>query len=190
MSASDPSSPPPVSVGSVPHGAAVPSPGFRLRASTPGDVPGIVGLIGELADYEKLTHLLEVTPEQLHLHLFGPTPAAEAWVAESDDGRGLLAFALFFRNFSTFLGRPGLYLEDLYVQPQARGLGIGRALIERLAQLAVARGCGRFEWSVLDWNAPAIGFYQRLGATVMTEWHLCRVTGEALRRLGGVEGAA
>ena len=154
-----------------------------LRAAEPSDVPAIVGLIGELAAFEKLTHLLEVTPEGLHPHLFGPRPAAEALVAEQ--GQQLIGFALFFTNFSTFLGKPGLYLEDLYVQPAHRGAGVGRALLLRLAGLANERGCGRFEWSVLDWNVDAIRFYQRLGATLLPEWRICRVSGEALRRFGG-----
>jgi len=154
-----------------------------LRVAEPRDVPAIVGLIGELAALEKLTHLLEVTPEGLHPHLFGPRPAAEALVAEQ--GQQLIGFALFFTNFSTFLGKPGLYLEDLYVQPAHRGAGVGRALLLRLAGLANERGCGRFEWSVLDWNVDAIRFYQRLGATLLPEWRICRVSGEALRRFGG-----
>lgn len=154
-----------------------------LRAAEPRDVPAIVGLIRELADFEKLTHLLEVTPEGLHPQLFGARPAAEALVAEHDGQ--LIGFALFFTNFSTFLGKPGLYLEDLYVQPAHRGAGVGRALLMHLAGLARERGCGRFEWSVLDWNADAIRFYERLGATLLPEWRLCRVTGEALSRFGG-----
>ena len=154
-----------------------------LRAAEPRDVAAIVGLIRELAEFERLTHLLEVTPEGLHPHLFGPRPAAEALVAELD-GR-LVGFALFFTNFSTFLGKPGLYLEDLYVQPAHRGAGIGRALLQRLAGLANARGCGRFEWSVLDWNVDAIRFYERLGATLLPEWRICPVSGQALRRFGG-----
>ena len=154
-----------------------------LRAAEPCDVDAIVGLIRELAAFERLTHLVEVTPASLAPHLFGHRPAAEAVVAER---RGaVVAFALFFTNFSNFLGKPGLYLEDLYVQPAERGSGLGRALLEHLARLAVARGCGRFEWSVLDWNERAIGFYERLGATVMPDWRICRVTGEALARLGG-----
>lgn len=157
---------------------------FRLRAATPADGAGIVELIGLLAEYEQLTSLLEVTPASLEQHLFGPRPAAEAWVAEAEDGSGLLGFALAFTNFSTFLGRPGLYLEDLYVRESARGLGVGRALLRHLAAVALARDYGRFEWSVLDWNAPAIRFYEAMGATVMPDWRICRVTGEALRTLG------
>ena len=157
------------------------TPAFVLRAAQPRDVPAIVGLIAELAEFEQLTHLLQVTPERLHPHLFGERPVAEAQVAEV--GGEVVAFALFFTNFSTFLAQPGLYLEDLYVQPAQRRLGIGQALLQRLAQLAVERGCGRFEWSVLDWNANAIGFYERMGATVMPDWRICRVTGTALAAL-------
>jgi GNAT superfamily N-acetyltransferase len=157
---------------------------FTLRAAQPDDAEALVGLIGELAAFEHLSHLVEVTPQQLRAQLWGPRPAAEAVVAELQPDRTIVGFALFFANFSTFLGRPGLYLEDLYVQPAHRGLGIGAALLEHLAALAVERGCGRFEWSVLDWNADAIRFYERMGATVMPEWRICRVTGEALRAFG------
>ena len=155
------------------------NPAHTLRPATPADLPAIVGLITELADFEKLTHLVVVTPESLHPHLFGPRPVAEAVVGEVDGS--VVAFALFFTNFSTFLGQPGLYLEDLYVQPAHRGTGLGKALLTHLGALAVARGCGRFEWSVLDWNQPAIDFYERMGATVMKDWHICRVTGDALK---------
>lgn len=150
-----------------------------LRAATPQDLPAIVGLIRELADFEKLTHLVVVTPESLQPHLFGPRPAAEALVAEVSGT--VVAFALFFTNFSTFLGQPGLYLEDLYVQPAHRGTGIGKALLQQLGALAVQRGCGRFEWTVLDWNESAIRFYKQMGADVMTQWQICRVTGPALQ---------
>ena len=155
----------------------------RLRPATPADVPALVGLIRELAVYEKLEHLVQATPERLAPHLFGPRPVAEAVVAESAEG-SVVGFALFFTNFSTFLAQPGLYLEDLYVQPAWRGRGIGKALLRHLGALAVERGCGRFEWSVLDWNAPAIGFYEALGATVMPDWRICRVTGPALAAFG------
>jgi len=151
---------------------------YSLRAAEPRDVPAIVGLISELAEFERLTHLLEVTPETLAPHLFGERPAAECVVGEV--GGEVVAFALFFTNFSTFLARPGLYLEDLYVQPAYRGGGLGKALLERLARLAAERGCGRFEWSVLDWNSHAIAFYEKLGATVMPDWRICRITGERL----------
>jgi GNAT superfamily N-acetyltransferase len=156
---------------------------FALRPAEPRDLGAIVGLIRELAEFERLTHLLQVTPESLEPHLFGARPVVEALVAERDGA--VVAFALFFTNFSTFLGKPGLYLEDLIVTPTQRGQGIGQALLERLARIAVERDYGRFEWSVLDWNENAIRFYERMGATVMPEWRICRVTGDALRRLGG-----
>ena len=157
-----------------------------LRPAEPRDVPAIVGLITELAEFEHLTHQLKVTPETLHPHLFGERPVVEAVVAElpGDQGPCVVGFALFFVNFSTFLAKPGLYLEDLYVQPACRGKGLGGALLRHLAALAVARDYGRFEWSVLDWNKPAIGFYESMGATVMPDWRICRVTGDALRALG------
>ena len=157
-------------------------PAPHLRAAVPADAPALVGLIRELADFEHLSHLVRVTPDQLAQHLFGPRPAAEAVVAELE-GR-LVGFALFFTNFSTFLGQPGLYLEDLYVQPAQRGRGLGRALLSHLGALAVERGCGRFEWSVLDWNANAIRFYEKMGATVLPDWRICRVTGDALQAFG------
>jgi len=150
-----------------------------LRPATPADLPAIVGLIRELAAFEKLEHLVVVTPELLRPQLFGPRPAAEAVVGEVQ-GR-VVGFALFFTNFSTFLGRPGLYLEDLYVQPAHRGTGLGKALLRHLGALAVERGCGRFEWSVLDWNENAIRFYQQMGATVMPDWRICRIAGAALQ---------
>ena len=152
----------------------------RLRAAVPADLEALVALIGELADFEQLRHLVEVTPASLRPHLFGDRAVAEAVVGEVDGQ--VVAFALFFTNFSTFLGRPGLYLEDLYVQATHRGRGLGRGLLEHLGALAVARGCGRFEWSVLDWNEHAIRFYRAMGATVMPEWRICRVSGEALER--------
>jgi GNAT superfamily N-acetyltransferase len=158
-------------------------PAFTLRAAERRDLPAIVGLIGELAEFERLTQQMKATPESLAPHLFGERPVAESVVAEVE-GR-VVAFALFFTNFSTFLARPGLYLEDLYVQPAQRGSGIGRALLRHLAALAAARGCGRFEWSVLDWNANAIRFYESMGATVMPDWRICRLTGPALDRLAG-----
>jgi GNAT superfamily N-acetyltransferase len=155
-----------------------------LRAAEPRDTEAIVGLIRELAEFERLTHLLEVTPQSLAPHLFGPRPVVECTVAEGDGG-ALVAFALYFHNFSTFLGRPGLYLEDLYVQPAQRGTGLGKALLQHLARLAVERGCGRFEWSVLDWNERAIRFYEGLGADVLPDWRICRLTGDALRACAG-----
>lgn len=156
---------------------------FTLRAAEPRDVAAIVGLIGELADFEKLTHLMQATPETLAPHLFGPKPVAEAWVAEMADG-SVGAFALCFTNFSTFLAKPGLYLEDLYVKQSHRGLGIGQAMLRHLGRIANERGCGRFEWSVLDWNENAIRLYEKMGAKVMPDWRICRVAGEALKSFG------
>ena len=155
-------------------------PPATLRPAVVADAAALVGLIRELAEYERLAHLVRVTPQDLAEHLFGARPVAEAVVAEA--GGRLVGFALFFTNFSTFLGRPGLYLEDLYVQPAQRGRGLGRALLAHLGALAVHRGCGRFEWSVLDWNAGAIRFYEAMGATVLPDWRICRVTGQALER--------
>jgi GNAT superfamily N-acetyltransferase len=157
--------------------------GFVLRAAEARDVDAIVALIRGLAEFEQLSHLCRATPETLAPHLFGPQPVAEAVVAES--GGRVVAFALFFTNFSTFLALPGLYLEDLYVEPEQRGRGIGQALLEHLARLAATRGCGRFEWSVLDWNADAIRFYERLGATVMPDWRICRIAGDTLAAFAG-----
>jgi GNAT superfamily N-acetyltransferase len=157
------------------------SPTFHLRAASPADVPAIVGLIRELAEFEKLSHLVVITPDTLAPHLFGEKPVAEAVVAEV--AGQVVAFALFFTNFSTFLGKPGLYLEDLYVQPAHRGSGLGKALLQHLGALAVARDYGRFEWCVLDWNENAIQFYEKMGATLMPDWRLCRLTGSALQGL-------
>ena len=157
---------------------------FLLRNAELRDVGAIVQLIRELAEFEKLSHMVQVTPEKLRPQLFGERPAAEAMVAER--GGEVVAFALFFTNFSTFLAQPGLYLEDLYVRPEHRGAGIGKALLTRLAGLAVERHCGRFEWCVLDWNEDAIRFYKSMGATLMPDWRICRVTGAALESLGGL----
>ena len=164
------------------------TPSYTLRSAELRDVGPIVQLIRELAEFEQLTHLLQVTPEKLRPQLFGERPAAEALVAETGDGKSggeVVAFALFFTNFSTFLAQPGLYLEDLYVKPEHRGAGLGEALLTRLGRIALERDYGRFEWSVLDWNVNAIRFYERMGATVMPEWRICRVTGEALERFRG-----
>ncbi len=161
---------------------AVDHPPATLRAAEARDLAAIVGLIRELAEFEKLAHLVEVTSQSLQAHLFGSKPVAEAVVAERADS--VIGFALFFTNFSTFLGKPGLYLEDLYVQPAHRGGGVGRALLTHLAGLANERGYGRFEWSVLDWNVDAIRFYERMGATLLPDWRICRVTGDALRSFG------
>ncbi|MGH8781511.1 N-acetyltransferase family protein [Paraburkholderia sp.] len=152
-----------------------------LRAATPDDVGAIYSLMHELAEYEKLTHLFVATEAGVHDALFGPSPASEALVA--DDASRIVGYALYFHNFSTFLGRRGLYLEDLYVQPTQRGSGLGTALLQRLAALAVERQCGRFEWTVLDWNQPAIDFYQKMGATVLPDWRVVRMTGAALEAL-------
>ena len=151
---------------------------FSLRAAERRDVDAIVALIRGLAEFEKLTHLLEVTADKLAVHLFGPKPVVEAIVAERS-GR-VVGFALFFVSFSTFLAKPGLWLEDLFVEPEQRGSGIGQALLEHLARVAAQRGYGRFEWSVLDWNSGAIRFYERMGATVMPDWRICRIAGPAL----------
>jgi len=154
---------------------------FRVTAAVPADVPQILDLIRGLAEYEQLSHICIATNADIHAALFADKPSAEvvmAWHADTVAG-----FALFFHNFSTFLGRPGLYLEDLYVRPEFRGRGYGRSLLLHLASLAVERRCGRFEWSVLDWNAPAIGFYEALGASVLPEWRICRATGKALERM-------
>jgi GNAT superfamily N-acetyltransferase len=141
-----------------------------------------VRLIHALADYEKLKHRCIVTEDILRPQLFGPQPAAQCLVAEVDGA--VVGFALFFHNFSTFLGKPGLYLEDLFVEPAMRGRGLGKALLRRLGAIAVERGCGRFEWSVLDWNVDAIGFYESMGAELMHDWRICRISGDALAAFG------
>jgi GNAT superfamily N-acetyltransferase len=154
----------------------------RVRFATRDDVPTIVALIRELAVYEHLEHLATATAARLEPLLFGDKPACECLIGEHDGEP--VAFALFFHNFSTFLCQKGLYLEDLFVRPAARGTGLGKRLLQRLAQIAVERDCGRFEWSVLDWNVDAQAFYQRMGATMLPDWRICRVTGEALLELG------
>lgn len=152
-----------------------------IRRATPADLPLIAQFIRDLADYEKLAHEVHFDEAKLGERLFGPRPYAEVLIAE-DDGAPV-GFALFFHNFSTFEGRPGLYLEDLFVVPEARGKGVGKALLSRLAALAIERDCARLEWWVLDWNTPAIDFYRSLGARPMDEWTVNRVDGEALRAL-------
>jgi GNAT superfamily N-acetyltransferase len=156
---------------------------FVIRPAHPGDVPAILVMVTELADFEKLTHLMAATGPNLHDALFGVHPAAESIVGVEDGVP--VAFALFFHNYSTFLGRKGLYLEDLYVKQGHRRNGYGKAMLAELARIAVERECGRFEWSVLDWNENAIRFYQGLGADVMPDWRICRVTGPALVKLAG-----
>lgn len=154
---------------------------LNLRVATPADVPVILSFIRDLAEYERLSHQVVADAARLEETLFGARPYAEVIIAE---WRGEAAgFALFFHNYSTFLARPGIYLEDLFVRPAYRKHGIGKALLIQLARLAVERGCGRLEWSVLDWNEPAIGFYKSLGAVPLDDWTVFRVTGEALPAL-------
>jgi GNAT superfamily N-acetyltransferase len=156
-----------------------------IRAATRADVPAVHALMYELAEFEKLTHLFVGTADDLAEAVFGARPSAEVIVAE-EAGR-IVSYALFFHNYSTFLGRRGLYLEDLYVQPSQRGTGLGTAMLRALAAIAIERQCGRFEWTVLDWNQPAISFYEKLGATVLPDWRVVRVTGEALAQLAAPE---
>lgn len=156
---------------------------LAIRTATPADLPLIAQFIRDLADYEKLANEVRFDEAKLGENLFGPRPYAEVVIGEIDGVPQ--GFALFFHNFSTFEGRPGIYLEDLFVRPEARGSGLGKALLAHLAGLVVARDCARLEWSVLDWNAPAIGFYQSLGAKLMDEWTVMRVDGDALARLAG-----
>ncbi|MFC0037490.1 GNAT family N-acetyltransferase [Actinomadura rayongensis] len=150
-----------------------------IREATPDDVPLVLRLVHELAAYERAPHEVRATEDDLRAHLFGPDAAASALIAERDGEP--VGFAIWFRTFSTWLGRPGIHLEDLFVRPEARGGGHGRALLLELARIAVERGYGRVEWSVLDWNAPAIGFYEALGARPQDEWTVYRLTGDALR---------
>ena len=152
-----------------------------IRPASEEDVPLILSFIKELAEYERLSHEVSATEELLRFHLFGERREAEVVIGQhADEPAG---FALFFHNFSTFLGRPGIYLEDLYVKPAFRGNGIGRAMLVYLAGLAKERDCGRLEWSVLDWNEPAIGLYRGIGAIPMDDWTVYRVAGEALQKL-------
>lgn len=154
---------------------------FRIRRATPTDVPRVLAFIKELAEYERLSHEVVADAASLTAALFGPGANAEALLGELDGEP--IAFAVFFHNFSTFLGRKGLYLEDLFVQPAHRGGGHGKAMLAHLAGLAVARGCGRFEWAVLDWNQPAIRFYEALGAKPNADWTVYRLDGTALAAL-------
>lgn len=161
------------------EGAAASS--VSIRAAAPADVPLILQFIKGLAEYERLAGEVTATEERLHRALFGVRPAAEVVIAELEGTPA--GFALFFHNFFTFLAQPGIYLEDLFVRPDCRGRGVGRALLGHLARLAVERQCGRLEWAVLDWNSPAIGFYQQLGAVPMSDWTVMRLTGDALGSL-------
>ena len=154
-----------------------------IRTAAPQDVPAILTMVRELAEYERAPHEVIATEAKLHTALFGENPAVYALIAENDETGEAVGFAMWFLNFSTWLGQHGVYLEDLYVKPHARGDGHGRALLTRLAQIAVERGCGRVEWAVLDWNEPSIGFYKSLGAVPMDEWTIFRLTGDALSRL-------
>jgi len=154
-----------------------------IRPAQPADAPALLALIRDLARYEKLEHEVTGTAEDLRLHLFGPQPRAEALVV--DEGGVLVGLALYFHNFSTFLSKPGLYLEDLFVLPEERGKRHGAALLSALASIALERDCGRLEWAVLDWNEPAKGFYRSLGAKEMTDWRVMRITGDALKELAG-----
>ena len=155
-----------------------------IRPARPDDAEVLVNLVRELAIYERLEPYARARPEDFRQHLFGPRPAAEAALAEVAGQP--VGFALWYSTFSTFRGRPGLYLEDLFVRPEFRGRGIGKALLALLARLAVERGCGKLEWSVLNWNEPAIGFYRALGARPLDEWTVYRVDGESLRHLAGI----
>jgi GNAT superfamily N-acetyltransferase len=154
---------------------------FRIRPATPADVPIILELIRDLATYERAPSEVTATEEQLLQVLFGEKPVAEVLLAS--EGEAPVGFAVFFYNFSTWLGRPGLYLEDLFIRPEHRGKGYGRALLVDLAKIARDRSCGRMEWAVLDWNEPAIEFYKKLGARPLDDWKIFRLTGEGIARL-------
>jgi GNAT superfamily N-acetyltransferase len=156
-----------------------------IRTATAADVPAIARLIRGLAEYEKLAHVLALDQDRLRQHLFGPRPFAEVLLAE--DAGQVVGFALFFHNYSTFRAQPGIYLEDLFVEPSDRGRGHGKALLGALARLAVERGCVRLDWVVLNWNQPSIEFYRSLGAEPMDEWTGYRLTGDALTALAGTE---
>ncbi len=149
--------------------------------ATERDAPIILQMIKDLAEYERMSDQVTATEQSLRATLFGSRPSAEVVIAKAGDTPA--GFALFFHNYSTFVGKPGLYLEDLFVRPEWRGHGIGRALLSHLAKITIERDCGRFEWSVLDWNEPAIGFYKKLGAVPMEDWTIFRITGDALQRL-------
>lgn len=154
---------------------------ISIRPAVRTDAALIMDFVRSLAEYERLAHEVEATPERLEATLFADPPVAHCVLAF--DGAGPAGFAIFFFNYSTFLAKPGLYLEDLFVKPEHRGRGIGRALLLHLASIARSRGCGRMEWAVLDWNTPAIGFYQAIGARMMNDWKICRLAGESLENL-------
>lgn len=159
----------------------------QIRPAAPADAGAIFGLMIELAEFEKLMHMFIATEAGVHDALFGARPSAEALVAE-ENGH-IVGYALFFQNYSTFLGKRGLFLEDLYVKPVTRGSGLGTKMLRALAALAVERQCGRFEWTVLDWNQNAIGFYEKMGATVLPDWRIVRITGDALATLASPAAA-
>jgi GNAT superfamily N-acetyltransferase len=156
-----------------------------LRLATPADAPAVFELILALAEYEKLTHEVMGSVDLLAEHLGGDRPLVEALLAEID--QQTVGFALFFSNYSTFLTQPGIYLEDLFVRPEYRGQGIGKSLLSALAKLALERNCGRLEWNVLDWNEPAIAFYERMGAKILPDWRTCRVSGGAIAQLASLD---
>lgn len=162
------------------------APGFTIRKAVPSDAATILGFIRELAEYEKLLDQVVATEKNLKDTLFGDRPFAEVIIGELDSKP--VAFALFFHNYSTFLGKPGLYLEDLYVKPDLRGHGFGKIMLSYLAKLAVERNCGRLEWWVLDWNEPALQFYKKIGAKPMSEWTVQRLDGDALKKLANEFG--
>lgn len=161
-------------------------PQYALREATPADIPAILGLMREMAEFEKLTHLFQATETSLQQSFFGEQPAAHCLVGHPLGEPGnVVAYVMWFHNYSSFLDKRGLYLEDLYVQPAHRRHGLGSLALRHLARLAVEQGCGRFEWVVLDWNQNAIDFYRSQGAQVLDEWRIVRVTGDALQRLAG-----
>jgi GNAT superfamily N-acetyltransferase len=171
-----------------PAGSPVSAAGFSIRPAREADVGAVLRMIRALAEFERLSHLVVATEADLQAALFGPRPAAEVLIAW--DGATPAGFALFFHNFSTFLGRRGLWLEDLWVEPAHRRRGCAQALLRRLAGVAIERDCGRFEWAVLDWNTAAIDFYRSLGATVLPDWRIVRVVGPELRSLATPAGPA
>lgn len=160
---------------------------FTINVITPSDIPALLELIRELARFERLEHELEATPELLHNSLFGPQPAAGALLARS--GGELAGYAIYFFTFSSFLARPGIWLEDVYVRPSFRHQGLGQALIQEVARVGVARDCGRYEWTALDWNENALDFYRKLGARALDEWVMLRLDAKGLRRVASVEAA-